>query len=83
MTDLPMTEARKVFGTLVRRAATTRERVTITDHGQPAAVIVGATELADLEEALALAEHRALVAEGRLETVSSQEVRRRLGLAKA
>jgi prevent-host-death family protein len=59
MTDLPLTEARKRFGTLVRRAATARERTTITDHGQPAAVLANVQELADLEEALALAEYRA------------------------
>ena len=55
MTELSLTEARKQFGALIRRAASARERVTITDHGQPAAVIVGAQELADLEEALAVA----------------------------
>jgi prevent-host-death family protein len=81
MTDLPLTEARKRFGSLVRRAATTRERVTITDHGQPAAVIVNAQELADLEEALALAEYRAAQANGSATTVSHSEARRRLGLS--
>jgi prevent-host-death family protein len=80
MTDLPLTEARKRFGSLVRRAATTRERVTITDHGHPAAVIVNAQELADLEEALALAEYRAAQAHGSATTVSHSEARRRLGL---
>jgi prevent-host-death family protein len=80
MTDLPLTEARKRFGTLVRRAATMRERVTITDHGEPAAVIVNAQELADLEEALALAEYRAAQAEGGNATVPQDEARRRLGL---
>ena len=80
MTDLPLTEARKRFGSLVRRAATSRERVTITDHGQPAAVIVNAQELADLEEALALAEYRAAQAEGTATTVPQSEVRQRLGL---
>jgi prevent-host-death family protein len=78
--DLPMTEARKQFGTLVRRAATARERVTITDHGQPAAVLVNAQELADLEEALALAEYRARQAVGTVETVPQDQVRERLGL---
>jgi prevent-host-death family protein len=80
MADLSLTEARKRFGTLVRRAATTRERVTITDHGQPAAVIVNAQELAELEEALALAEYRAARAEGGAATVTQRQVRRRLGL---
>ena len=80
MTDVPLTEARKRFGFLVRRAAATRERVTITDHGQPAAVIVNAQELADLEEALALAEYRAAQAERATTTVPQSEARRRLGL---
>jgi prevent-host-death family protein len=40
MADLSMTEARKRFGLLVRQAATSRQRTTITDHGQPAAVLV-------------------------------------------
>lgn len=80
MADLSMTEARKRFGTLVRRAATARERTTITDHGQPAAVLVSAQELADLEEALALAEHRALLADGTARLVPQAQVRERLGL---
>ena len=78
MADLSLTEARKRFGALVRRAATTRERVTITDHGQPAAVIVNAQELADLEEALALAQYRAAQAEGGVSTLPQHEARRRL-----
>jgi prevent-host-death family protein len=82
MTDLPLTEARKSLGALVRRAATARERVTITDHGQPAAVIVNAQELADLEEALALAEYRAAQAGGPAAVVSQDEARRRLGLSR-
>ncbi len=80
MTELPLTEARKRFGSLVRRAATTRERVTITDHGHPAAVIVNAQELADLEEALALAEYRVAQADGTVTTVSQSDARRRLRL---
>jgi prevent-host-death family protein len=80
MTELPLTEARRQFGSLVRRAASARERVTITDHGQPAAVIVGAQELADLEEALAIAEYRAAQASGDVHVVSQGEARARLGL---
>ena len=83
MSDLPMTEARKRFGMLVRRAATARERTTITDHGQPAAVLMNAQELADLEEALALAEHRARQAQGDHQPVPHADVRRRLGLLPA
>lgn len=82
MTDLSMTEARKQFGTLVRRAATARERVTITDHGQPAAVLVNAQELADLEEQLALHRYRADQAAGTVQVVSQQQAREQLGLPK-
>jgi prevent-host-death family protein len=80
MVDLSMTEARKQFGSMVRRAATTRERTTITDHGQPAAVLVNAQELADLEEALDLAEYRAQRAKGTFVSVPHAEARERLGL---
>jgi prevent-host-death family protein len=80
MADLSMTEARRRFGTIVRRAASDRERTTITDHGRPTAVLVGADELADLEEALALAEYRAGVAAGTRRVVTQAQVRQRLGL---
>ena len=80
MTDLPMSEARKVLGSLVRRAADSGERTTITDHGRPAAVLVNPQELADLEERLALAEYQVTSPKTRL---SQQEVRIRLGLTPA
>ena len=80
MADLSMTEARKRFGLLVRQAATSRQRTTITDHGQPAAVLVNAQELADLEEALALAEYRVQQASGTLVSVPQAKARERLGL---
>jgi prevent-host-death family protein len=75
-----MTEARKQFGALVRRAATSRERVTVTDHGQPAAVIMNAQELTDIEDALALAQYDARRARGEAALVPQDEARRRLGL---
>ncbi len=80
---LPITEARSQFGSLVRRASTRRERITITDHGQPAAVIINAQELADLEDDLAVAKYRAEQAAGTLRTVPNREVRERLGLTEA
>lgn len=77
-----MANARATLGSLVRRAAHGRERITITDHGHPAAVLVNPQELADLEDAAALAEYRARRATGTLEAaVPHAEVRRRLGLA--
>ena len=64
---------------LVRRASHSRGRVTITDHGQPAAVLINAAELADLEDVLALARYRARQAAG----APHAEVRARLGLDRA
>jgi prevent-host-death family protein len=80
---LPMTEARGQFGALIRRAATRRERITITDHGEPAAVLINPQELADLEDDLALAQYQAQKTAGTLRTVPHGEVRTRLGLKSA
>jgi prevent-host-death family protein len=77
---LPITEARARFGSLVRRAGHARERITITDHGQPIAVLINPQELADLEDALALAQYRIRQAAGLAELVPQDEVRSRLGL---
>ncbi|MEV8321303.1 type II toxin-antitoxin system prevent-host-death family antitoxin [Streptomyces sp. NPDC059900] len=51
-----------------------------TDHGTPAAVLISPRELADLEDALALAEYRARQAAGEVTGVPHAEVRARLGL---
>lgn len=84
MTDtLPITEARHQLGSLVRQAATRHVRTTITDHGQPAAVIISAQELEDLEDQLALAQYQVEKATGQLRTVPHSEVRRRLGMSRA
>ncbi|MFI6985281.1 type II toxin-antitoxin system Phd/YefM family antitoxin [Embleya sp. NPDC050154] len=80
---LPITEARARFGSLVRRASHARERITITDHGQAAAVLINPQELADLEDALALAQYRARQAERATTGVPHDEVRSRLGLDRA
>lgn len=77
---LPITEARARFGSLVRRASHARERITITDHGQAAAVLINPQELADLEDALALAEYRAEKVAGTFTGVPHEEVRAQLGL---
>ncbi|MFD7445767.1 type II toxin-antitoxin system Phd/YefM family antitoxin [Streptomyces sp. NPDC059909] len=76
----PITEARARFGSLVRRASHARERITITDHGQPAAVLINPQELADLEDALALALYRERQASGKAAGVPHADVRARLGL---
>jgi prevent-host-death family protein len=80
MADLSLTEARRRFGMLVRGTSSSRQRTTITDHGRPAAVLVSPQELADLEEALALAEFRAGRVQGRHRPVPHAQVRERLGL---
>ncbi|MFJ9032232.1 type II toxin-antitoxin system Phd/YefM family antitoxin [Streptomyces sp. NPDC102274] len=81
MTDTyGMTEARANFGTLVRRTAHSRERIAITDHGHVAAILINPQELADLEDALAVAQYRAEKANGTLSTVPHGEVKRMLGL---
>lgn len=77
---LPITEARAKFGSLVRRTSHSRERITITDHGQPAAVLINPQELADLEDALALARYRERQASGTVTAVPHDDVRARLGL---
>jgi prevent-host-death family protein len=77
----PMAHAQAVLGSLVRRAGSGQERITITDHGHPAAILVGAQDLADLEDAAALAEYRLRQAQGTAESpIPHDEVRRRLGL---
>ncbi|WEV25771.1 type II toxin-antitoxin system Phd/YefM family antitoxin [Streptomyces sp. 71268] len=77
---LPLTEARARLGSLVRRTAHARERIVITDHGQPAAVLINPTELAELEDALALAQYRQRQAAGTAFTTPHDDVRARLGL---
>jgi prevent-host-death family protein len=70
----PMTEARANFGTLVRRAAHSRERIAVTDHGHVAAILINPQELADLEDSLALAQYELEKATGTLATVPHDEV---------
>lgn len=52
MTTLPLTEAKAKLNELVDSAMTTHERVTITRHGKPAAVLIAVDDLEALEEAL-------------------------------
>jgi prevent-host-death family protein len=83
-----MVEARNRLGTLVRRAATSNEQTVITDHGQPAAVLISARELTELRERIvdleaeaAIARQHQAEAEGAAHYVPQAEARRRLGLA--
>ncbi|GGZ71455.1 type II toxin-antitoxin system Phd/YefM family antitoxin [Streptomyces bluensis] len=85
--EFPITEARAQFGSLVRRTAHARERITITDHGQPAAVFINPTELAELEarledaeDELALLRYRQREARGEVVGIPQDEARARLGL---
>ena len=68
------------LGCLRARASHGRERITITDHGQPAAVLINPQELADLEDALALAQYRARQAAGTTAATAHEDVRSLLGL---
>jgi prevent-host-death family protein len=73
-------EAQACFNELIRRVADGHERITITDHERPAAVLIDPEHLADLEDALAIAEYRLRKASGTGVTVPHAEVRRILGL---
>jgi prevent-host-death family protein len=52
MTAIPFTDARNRLSELIDEVAKTHERVEITRHGQPVAVLISADDLAALEETL-------------------------------
>ncbi len=52
MTTIPLTEAKAKLNELVEDAVTTSERVIITRHGRPAAVLISVDDLETMEEAL-------------------------------
>ncbi|MEU1090403.1 type II toxin-antitoxin system prevent-host-death family antitoxin [Streptomyces sp. NPDC005892] len=76
----PIAEARSRLVALVRRTSHARERITITDDGLPAAVLISPRELADLEDAPALAQYRVRQNAGSAPAWVHDEVRSRLGL---
>lgn len=88
MRTVPLSEAKDKLSALVDDADTTHEVVTITRHGRPAAVLMSAADLDSLNETLYwlskpgiredLAEAQDAVKTG--DTVSSDELRRQLGL---
>ncbi|MFZ0160218.1 MAG: type II toxin-antitoxin system prevent-host-death family antitoxin [Kineosporiaceae bacterium] len=78
--SLPLASVAGPLQSLVRRTARTRERVTITDHDEPAAVVISADELEDLEDALAVAEARLREARGESRRIPHAEVKRILGI---
>jgi prevent-host-death family protein len=52
-TEYSATEARDILGHLINRAGYGGERITITSRGKPVAVLVGPSDLAVLEAAVA------------------------------
>lgn len=52
MSELPLAEARNRLSELVADIERTHERVTVTKHGHPAAVLISPDDLASLEETL-------------------------------
>lgn len=89
MTAVPLGEARDRLSEYVSDVERTHERVTITRHGHPAAVLISATDLASLEETLeilgtpgavqAIREGQADAAAGRF--ADNHEVKARYGVA--
>ena len=52
MRTLPISKVKDQLSELVDAAATTREQVTITRNGSPAAVLIGSDEWEELQETL-------------------------------
>lgn len=75
MSDVGIGEAGARLEMLVQQCAAGRERVVITgDGGEPAAVLISAEELADLDDRLVLALYELRKARGTVETESHDEV---------
>jgi prevent-host-death family protein len=90
MRTLPISKAKDKLDELVDAAALTREQVTITKNGSPAAVLIGADEWESLQETLfwlsqpgireSLAEADADVAAGRV--FDEEQIRAEFGVPK-
>jgi len=88
MSAVPLGEARDRLSEYVADVERTHERVTITRHGHPAAVLISADDLASIEETLeilgtsgaiqAIREGQADAAASRF--VDSEEVKARYGV---
>lgn len=52
MTTIPLTQAKAKLNELVEDAVSTHERITITRHGRPAAVLISVDDLESMEETL-------------------------------
>lgn len=91
VTTLPLTEAKAKLNELVDDAVTTQERVTITRHGRPAAVLISVDDLESMEETLFWQSQAAVhgdISAGRAEAKAGQlhdemTVRRRYGVGTA
>ncbi len=78
MTNIPLADAKAHLSEVVSRVSTQHERVTVTVHGRPSAVLLSPDDLAMLEETIAvlgdadlmtqLAAAEADLAAGRVET---------------
>lgn len=82
MSTYTLSEARAHLGKLVNRARYGGEIVELTEHGEPAAVVISPERLAyyrRLEDARDLAEAERVTAEGR-STVAHAEVAAQFGL---
>jgi antitoxin YefM len=88
MTTLPLTEAKAKLNELIDSAISTHQRVTITRHGKPAAVLMSVDDLEALEETLYWQSQPGVqedIAKARDEAeagtlMSEAEVRRRYGV---
>jgi antitoxin YefM len=88
MTVVPLGEARNRLSEYVAEVERTHERVTITRHGHPAAVLISADDLASIEETLdvlrtpgaleAIGEGAADAAAGRF--ADNEEIKARYGV---
>ena len=78
-TVLPLADVKSHLSELVGRVKSQHERVTVTVHGQPSAVLLSVEDLAVLEETIAILSDRAAlhqleqaereIAEGKGETI--------------
>jgi prevent-host-death family protein len=78
-TTVPLAEVKAHLSELVSRVAGHHERVTVTVHGRPSAVLVAVDDLEALEETIAiLADPRALadIAESKAEIARGEVVSR-------
>lgn len=64
MVEIAISAARSQLGDLVRRAAHGRERISLTDHGHVAAVVVSPQVLEDYEDSLAILQYELRKARG-------------------